>query len=172
MSNVPLPRPGPLGLIQYAGSDMQEYAAAVSAEKDAEIERLRAELAEMKSGVIRRNAVMQELEGVIAHLERRAGSMMRIEVTLDDSDVPIPIEVCGTAQMLGRLEAYNAGRMNELTRLRADIEQYVKIASELGERVKVLEDALRAMLTHMGMDEDEWNKPTFDQARTALEQKP
>lgn len=28
--------------------------------------------------------------------------------------------------------------------------------------------ALTAMLTHMGMDEDEWNKPTFDQARTAI----
>jgi len=40
----PLPRPGPLGLIQYAGSDMQEYAAAVSAAKDAEIAGLRAEL--------------------------------------------------------------------------------------------------------------------------------
>ena len=44
MSNVPLPRPGPLGLIQYAGVDMQEYAAAVSAAKDAEIAGLRAEL--------------------------------------------------------------------------------------------------------------------------------
>lgn len=40
---------------------------------------------------------------------------------------------------------------------------------------KALEDelvrvrsALNAMLTHMGMDEDEWNKPTFDQARAAL----
>ena len=33
-----------------------------------------------------------------------------------------------------------------------------------------LRDALSAMLTHMGMDEDEWNKPTFDQARKALEQ--
>jgi hypothetical protein len=31
-----------------------------------------------------------------------------------------------------------------------------------------LRDALGAMLTHMGMDEDEWNKPTFDQARKAL----
>ena len=31
-----------------------------------------------------------------------------------------------------------------------------------------LAEALRAMLTHMGMDEDEWNKPTFDQARAAL----
>lgn len=28
--------------------------------------------------------------------------------------------------------------------------------------------ALNAMLTHMGMDEDEWNKPTFDQARSAI----
>jgi hypothetical protein len=24
------------------------------------------------------------------------------------------------------------------------------------------------MLTHMGMDEDEWNKPTFDKARAAI----
>ena len=31
-----------------------------------------------------------------------------------------------------------------------------------------LREALSAMLTHMGMDEDEWNKPTFDQARKAL----
>ena len=29
-------------------------------------------------------------------------------------------------------------------------------------------EALEAMLTHMGMDEDEWNKPTFDQAREAI----
>lgn len=29
-------------------------------------------------------------------------------------------------------------------------------------------DALNAMMTHMGMDEDEWNKPTFDQARAAI----
>ena len=28
--------------------------------------------------------------------------------------------------------------------------------------------ALNAMLNHMGMDEDEWNKPTFDQARAAI----
>lgn len=28
--------------------------------------------------------------------------------------------------------------------------------------------ALNAMLTHMGMDEDEWNRPTFDQARKAV----
>ena len=29
-------------------------------------------------------------------------------------------------------------------------------------------EALNAMLTHMGMDEDVWNKPTFDQARAAI----
>ena len=29
-------------------------------------------------------------------------------------------------------------------------------------------DALNAMLTHMGMDEDEWNKVTFNQARAAI----
>ena len=43
-TTTPLPRPGSLGLIQYAGVDMLEYAAAVSAEKDAEIAGLRAEL--------------------------------------------------------------------------------------------------------------------------------
>lgn len=30
-------------------------------------------------------------------------------------------------------------------------------------------DALRAFMTHMGMDEDDWNKPTFDKARAALQ---
>lgn len=35
-----------------------------------------------------------------------------------------------------------------------------------------LRSALNAMLTHMGMDEDEWNKPTFDQARAALRGQP
>lgn len=28
-------------------------------------------------------------------------------------------------------------------------------------------EALSAMLTHMGMDEDDWNKPTFNQCRKA-----
>lgn len=32
-----------------------------------------------------------------------------------------------------------------------------------------LRSALNAMLTQFGMDEDEWNKPTFDQARAALQ---
>ena len=29
-------------------------------------------------------------------------------------------------------------------------------------------EAMNAMLTHMGMDEDEWNKVTFDQMRKAI----
>lgn len=31
-----------------------------------------------------------------------------------------------------------------------------------------LAEALSAMLTHMGMDEDEWNRVTFEQARAAV----
>ena len=37
MSNVPLPPPGPLGLIQYAGVDMLQYAGEISAAKDERI---------------------------------------------------------------------------------------------------------------------------------------
>ena len=33
---------------------------------------------------------------------------------------------------------------------------------------QVLLKALSALLTHSGMDEDEWSKPTFDQARAAI----
>ena len=36
------------------------------------------------------------------------------------------------------------------------------------EALKLAEEALNAMLTHMGMDEDEWTKPTFDQSRKTL----
>ena len=35
-------------------------------------------------------------------------------------------------------------------------------------KLAVAREALSGMLTHMGMDEDEWNKPTFDQARAAI----
>ena len=53
---------------------------------------------------------------------------------------------CNTAIMHARTK-----RMNELHALNQE-----------------LLEALNAMLTHMGMDEDEWNKPTFDQARAAI----
>lgn len=39
---------------------------------------------------------------------------------------------------------------------------------KITEALKLAEEALNAILTHMGMDEDEWTKPTFNQAREAL----
>ena len=36
------------------------------------------------------------------------------------------------------------------------------------EQAQQIEEAFNSMLTHMGMDEDEWTKPTFNQAREAL----
>ena len=38
-------------------------------------------------------------------------------------------------------------------------------------REQCLESALSAMLTQFGMDEDEWNKATFNQVREALNMK-
>jgi len=43
-----------------------------------------------------------------------------------------------------------------------------KQVSKTTEALNLAEEALNAMLTHMGMDEDEWTKPTFNQAREAL----
>ncbi len=48
----------------------------------------------------------------------------------------------------------------------AEVRAYARAYA--AEQVRELVEALNAMLTHMGMDEDEWNKPTFDQARRAL----
>ena len=42
------------------------------------------------------------------------------------------------------------------------------IAHPPAEVVRELVGALKAMMTHAGMDEDEWTKPTFDQARAAM----
>ena len=75
-----LPHPGSLGLIQYAGSDMQEYAAAVSAEKDADIAGLRAELlksladnAALRADAIdRQNNVVAPLRAEVAGLREDA----------------------------------------------------------------------------------------------------
>jgi hypothetical protein len=36
------------------------------------------------------------------------------------------------------------------------------------EALKQALEAMNAMLTHMGMDEDDWNKVTFDQMRRAI----
>ena len=42
--------------------------------------------------------------------------------------------------------------------------EYMRVLAQRDQLLK----ALNAMLTHMGMDEDDWNKPTFDQARAAI----
>ena len=59
----------------------------------------------------------------------------------------------------------------ELRRLSIENERTGPLAERVLE-IKAQRDALlkalNAMLTHMGMDEDEWNKPTFDQARAAI----
>ena len=72
MSNVPLPRPGPLGLIQYAGIDMLQYAGEVSAAKDAEIAQLRAELIKSlaDNAALRADAIDRQ-NNVVAPLRAR-----------------------------------------------------------------------------------------------------
>ena len=70
----------------------------------------------------------------------------------------------------------------ELRRLHKEVrewdrvcDQHLRHIDKLKKRMKRAEAlnqellaALNAMLTHMGMDEDEWNKPTFDQARAII----
>lgn len=70
------------------------------------------------------------------------------------------IEVCA-AHGLGPVLGLHVGRAIEAAVLRL-------ILDALEEREALLLSALNAMLTHMGMDEDAWNKPTFDQARMAI----
>lgn len=62
-------------------------------------------------------------------------------------------------------------RMACLTYERENAKQAEILNSVVRQRDE-LKAALSAMLTHMGMDEDEWNKPTFDQARAAIGEKP
>ena len=88
MADVPLPRPGPLGLIQYAGVDMREYAAAVSAAKDADIAGLRAELLKSlahpdvvtrleKMGTQITPMAAEEMDGFIARENSRWAGVIR-----------------------------------------------------------------------------------------------
>jgi chromosome segregation ATPase len=73
------------------------------------------------------------------------------------------------------MEAEIASLTDERAGIRADRDSFRaerdRLSVEWGraqEQVKMLRASLSAMLTHMGMDEDEWNKPTYDQARAAL----
>lgn len=60
-------------------------------------------------------------------------------------------------------------RLHELCEWNGQMaELHLRRVEELEDERSVLLAALNAMLTHMGMDEDEWNKPTFEQARAAI----
>lgn len=56
---------------------------------------------------------------LVQQAERDKYDTLRIEVTLDDSDEPIPIEVQGSVQMLKRLQAFNNGCARQIRELRA-----------------------------------------------------
>jgi hypothetical protein len=45
-----------------------------------------------------------------------------------------------------------------------------ELVGEAAHALVAASKAMGAMLTQMGMDEDEWNKPTFDQMRAAVAQ--
>ena len=50
-----------------------------------------------------------------------------------------------------------------------DEERSLRARAEKAEQENArLREALSMFLTYFGMDEDEWNKPVFDKARTAL----
>lgn len=72
---------------------------------------------------------------------------LRIEVTLDDSDTPIPIEVRGTSAMLARLQAFHKGRVREvqaLTEERDALHSSLLVANLNCETIAAERDALRA----------------------------
>ena len=77
-------------------------------------------------------------------------------------------EVNEQARLLGMSAERELALLAKIDRLERQLGEAVW---NYGEKVRAnqeLLEALNAMLTHMGMDEDEWNKPTFDQARAAI----
>jgi hypothetical protein len=59
-------------------------------------------------------------------------------------------------------DAMTEMRNNKFLRNRIEVlERQLSASNELFK-------ALNAMLTEMGMDENEWNRPTFEQARAAI----
>jgi hypothetical protein len=65
------------------------------------------------------------------------------------------------------LQGANCLRSDSVSHEQIGVDQLVANAALIAAAPELLA-ALNAMLTHMGMDEDEWNKPTFDQARAAI----
>ena len=128
MSNVPLPRPGPLGLIQYAGVDMLQYAGEISAAKDAEIAGLRAEL-------FAHQVYIRVLCKAVDAATDFAGTVAGGASWWDDV----------WAEHFRALDAARAELIKSLAdnaALRADaIDRQNNVVAPLRERVRVLEDA-------------------------------
>ena len=73
---------------------------------------------------------------------------------------------------VGKMAHEAAAELRRLHDLADKYKWQVRDTCARAEKAEVQRDellsALNAMLTHMGMDEDDWNKPTFDQARAAI----
>ena len=70
---VPLPRPGSLGLIQYAGVDMHKYAAAQSAADNAALQKDYFDAAIAVGTATQEIAALRE---ALAHVERVMGPVV------------------------------------------------------------------------------------------------
>lgn len=82
--------------------------------------------------------------------------------TFDELDESLPLEMLSQISVvLRRLHTSEKEGWRYADELEQDRK---KLATSNAELIA----ALNAMLTHMGMDEDEWNKPTFNQARAAI----
>lgn len=83
---------------------------------------------------------------------------------------------CSTFRRYGEAPGIDVGASDNATVARVLIEeggdyeseQFCKANARLIAAAPELLSALNAMLTHTGIDEDDWNKLTFDQARRAI----
>ena len=97
---------------------------------------------------------------------------LRLAKALEQGKYLLSVERDATAAELRRLHQFAEDQIGRATAAEAALQMTkathaLKIAAVEAQRDALLK-ALNAMLTHMGMDEDEWNKPTFDQARAAI----
>lgn len=111
-------------------------------------------------------------DGSDAHLlPGNAELIQRLRYERDDDERYEAADALEAAdKRIAELEAAMVGwRADQKENIATAVEE-CKRANEAERKLDVAREALSAMLTHMGMDEDEWNKPTFDQAREALAQ--
>jgi len=160
-TTIPLPRPGPLGLIQYAGVDMQEYAAAVSAEKDKEIAALRERVAALdddREAMYKALVDLDELHTKAAEITLAAIRPQGVE-GIDAARAKVCADCNEAADEIERLRAEVAG-------LREDAERYHEWKRAFREGECALWNAL------CECQSDAEHDAAIDAALAALEQKP